>query len=176
MARPKKSKTALQSIDECTAAMGELLVATATVEKLTADQALAVATAQAKHEADLNAARKRAAEIEAALESYYYAHVAELEQEGRQHFKLPNGVMGRRFGAGKLAPINRSWSWGSITAKVREVFGARFFRSVEAELNKDLLKDKLDAEGLAKIGCCVKYGEKFYAEPTRPDPPSEVRA
>jgi hypothetical protein len=176
LARPKKATTALKSIDDCTAAMAELLVATATAEKLAAEQALAVATAQAKHENDLNAARKRAAEIEASLEAYYYAHVAELETEDRQSYKLPNGVMGRRFSAGALAPLNRSWTWDAIVAKVREVFGGKYFRAVEAELNKDLLKDKLDAEGLAKVGCRVKYKETFYAEPTRPDPPSEVGA
>jgi hypothetical protein len=167
--------TTLQSIDDCTAAMADLLVAIATAEMLAAEQALDVAQAQAKHESELNAARKHAAELEAALESYYYAHVGELEKDGLQSFKLSNGVMGRRFSPGKLSPLNRSWTWDAITAKVREVFGGKFFRCVEPELNKDLLKDKLDAEGLAKVGCRVTYKETFYAEPTRPDPPSGVR-
>lgn len=176
MARPKKAKTTLQSIDDCTRAMADLLVATATVEKLSAEQALAVAKSQAEYESQLNAARSRAAELEAELAGYYYAHVAELETEDRQHYKLPNGVMGRRFSAGKLAPLNRAWTWDAISSKVREVFGGRFFRCIEPDLNKDLMKDKLDAEGLAKVGCCVKHTETFYAEPTRPDPPSGVAA
>jgi len=175
MARPKKASTTLRSIDDCTAAMGDLLVATATVEKLTADQALDVAKAQAGFESEINAARKRAAELEAALEAYYYAHVAELERDGLQSFKMANGVMGRRFSPGALKPLNRSWTWEAIKAKVWEMFKGKYFLCPEPELNKDLLKDDLSAEDLAEVGCCVKHKETFYAEPTRPDPPSEVK-
>ncbi len=175
MGRPKKPQTTLQSIEDCTRAMSDLLVAETTVEKLAADQALAVAKAQAGFEGELNAARSRVDELAAELAGYYYAHVAELEKEGRQHYKLPNGVMGRRFSPGALKPLNRAWSWAAITDKVRELWGGRYFLCVEPELNKELLKDKLDAESLAKVGCCVKHKETFYAEPTRPDPPSGVR-
>ena len=175
MGRPKKVTTTLQSIDDCTAAMSELLVAQASVEKLAASQALAVAIAQRRWEDDLNVMRKRASELAANLEAFYYAHLAELEDGDRKSFKLPNGVMGRRFGAGKLAPLNRAWAWRLIEVKVRELWGSRFFRDGAPELNRVALKDELDAEQLARAGLKVKNEENFYAEPDRPATPTEAQ-
>ena len=175
MARPKKAACTLQSMEDCTRTMGELLLANVEIAAIEDEQALAVAGAQAKFETRLDAARENRAALEAALREYYYAHLAEMEDGGnRKHCKLANGVMGRRFGAGKLAPLNRSWTWDKIKSAVRALHGLKFFRAADPELDKQAIKDKLDAEQQAKVGLRVKNEETFYAEPARPDAPSEV--
>ena len=175
MARPKKPAMELRSIEDCTRAMGELLLATVGVQAIADEQALAVAGAQAKFEIRLDTARENKAALEAALQAYYYAHLAEMEDGGkRKSCKLANGVMGRRFGPGKLAPLNRSWTWKKIADAVRALFGMKYFRAVELELDKQEIKDKLDAEQMAKVGLMVKNTETFFAEPSRPEEPSQL--
>ena len=177
MARPKKVTTELRSIEDCTRKMGELLEVSAELEILNAERDLAMAGAQSKFESRIDAARSQKKAIEAALQAYYYEHLAELEDGERKHCKLPNGVMGRRFGAGKLTPLNRAWSWTAITVQVRELFGpTKFFRSTEPELDRQALKDKLDAEKLATVGLRIKNEERFYAEPDRPHVPHTQEA
>jgi hypothetical protein len=152
--------------------MGELLTARTQLEALIADRDSAIAKVQAVYEKPIGVARGWAATAAAGLEAYYYAHLAEMEDGGaRKHCKLANGVMGRRFGPGKLAPLNRSWTWASIETKVRELFGMKFFRAAEPELDKQALKEKLDAEKLAAVGLKTKNDETFYAEPDRPEEP-----
>jgi phage host-nuclease inhibitor protein Gam len=172
MAKRKTENSELQSVAECTRAMGELLTATTQLETLIADRDAAIAKVQAVYEKPVGVARQWTASLAAKLETYYYTHLAEMEEGGRKHFKLENGVMGRRFGPGKLAPLNRAWTWHSITAKVRELFGpSKYFRFSEPELDKIALKDNLDAEKLAAVGLKVKNDETFYAEPDRPETP-----
>lgn len=177
MGRPKKATKELHSIDECTLAMGELLQVTTDLESAIALRDRAMAELQAEHESRLDEYRSEAADIKASLRAYYYAHLKEMEDDGkRKHCKLPNGTMERRFGAGKLVPLNRSWTWKTIAIKVRELWGMRYFRAAEPEIDKQALKEKLDAEQLASAGLKVKNEESFYAEPARPDQPSEVKA
>jgi phage host-nuclease inhibitor protein Gam len=177
LARPKKATKELRSIDECTAAMGELLQVTIALESAIAIRDRAIAELQAEYESQLDEYRRDIADIEASLEAYYYAHMQSLEDGGaRKHFKLPNGVIGRRFGAGKLVPLNRSWTWKTVEIKVRELWGMKYFRAAEPEIDKQALKEKLDAEQLASAGLKVQNDESFYAEPARPNQPSEVRA
>src|ERR1035441_5019463 len=57
MARPKKASVVLGSIDDCTRAMGELLVAITELEILTAESDRARALASAQFETRLDAAQ-----------------------------------------------------------------------------------------------------------------------
>jgi hypothetical protein len=169
MGRPKKpAERKLQSIEECNAAMADLLVAITDIEALTAERDLAVAASSAKFEAILDDAKVRRDAAEGALQRYYYAHLAELEKDGRKHYQLANGVMGRRDNPPALKPLNRNWTWAAIQAAVQDRWkGLKHFHERKAPpLDKESLKAE-DAETLAKCGLKVESDETFYAEPAR---------
>ena len=167
MGRPKKASIELGSIDDCTRAMGELLVAVTDLEILTAESDLARAAASQKFESRMDDARARKADLEMALRNYYYAHLAEVEQGGVKHKVLANGVMGRRDNPPKLALKNRSWSWASVLIVLKEKFGDRFLRTRDPEVDKDLVKAELPAAELGAYGLKLDQDETFYAEPSR---------
>ncbi len=126
--RPRKAAVEeLQSLEDCTRVMGELLIATAEEEAVLAEAALAVAKASQQFETRLNAARHAKRENEAALESYYYGHVTEIERDGQKFIQLVNGRMGRRDNPPKLVPLNKKWTWKTITIALREKFGLKYF-------------------------------------------------
>ena len=175
MGRPKKLAE-LQSVEDCTRAMGDLLSAATDIEVLTAERDLAVASASATFETRLDDARTRKADAETALERYYYAHITEIEAAGVKHCQLANGVIGRRMHPPKLMPLNRKWTWKAICAAVRGAWGLKYFHPAkEPEIDKDLVKASLTDEQLRGVGLKVDSEETFYAEPARL-PALEVKA
>jgi hypothetical protein len=175
MGRPKKAAITLTSIDECVAAMDELLRAQTDIEALEAERALAMASASAKFETFLDDARTRRLNNEVALKNYYYAHLQELERDGAKHFRLVNGVIGRRDNPPALKPLSRNWTWASIKVAVFGMWQWKYFHPAkERELDKDALK-ALPAEDLKKVGLVSASDEEFYAKPDRPEKPGEVR-
>src|ERR1022692_714395 len=167
MARAKKASVVLGSIDDCTRAMGELLVAITELEILTAESDRARALASAQFETRLDAAHMQKDGLEMALRDYYYTHLAEVEQGGVKHKQLANGVMGRRDNPTALKLKNRSWTWGSVLVVLREKFGDRYLRRRDPEIDKDLVKAELPADDLGAYGLKLEQDETFYAEPTR---------
>jgi hypothetical protein len=167
MGRPKKAGRELESIEECTAAMGDLLIAATQLDALTADRDLAVAKASKVYEAPMDLAREQKAGLEAALKGYYYAHLAELEKDGVKHFQLANGVMGRRDNPARLALKNRAWTWGAVLVLLRAEFGDRFLRVQAPEIDKGLVRTELPKDDLAEYGLKLEKDETFYAEPAR---------
>jgi len=167
MGRPKKSSVELGSIEECTAAMDNLLTATLQLESMIADRDLAVAQASATYEAGIDKARASVNGLTADLKAYYYNHLTELEKDGKKSVQLASGVMGRRDNPEKLALKNKSWTWGAVLVLLRERFGDRFLRTLEPEINKDLVKAEMTPETLAECGMKKEQDEKFYAEPAR---------
>ncbi len=166
MGRPKKIQRELLTVEDCTAAMGRLLAATIEAEKVVAERDLAIAAASARFEPRLDEARQTAAEMTAALEGYYYAHVQEIEASGRKSLQLVNGVMGRRDNPPALKPLNRRWTWAAIKQAVRAGLGLEYLRQPEPELDRDKLKT-LGNEKLREFGMKVESDETFYIEPER---------
>jgi hypothetical protein len=167
MGRPKKAGRELKSLEECTAAMGELLVAQTDLEATTANRDREVAVVQKRYEFDLDNARFRAGEALAALQAYYYGHLSEVEKDGVKHCQLANGVMGRRDDPAALALKNRAWSWGSVLIALRGKFGERFLTAKDPTVNKDLVKKELPEAELGEYGLKLERGETWYAEPAR---------
>jgi hypothetical protein len=157
----------LRSVEDCGAAMEDLLLAQLQLEGLVADRDAAVAKAAETYKPSIDAALEMAAALEGALKGYYYAHLAEMEAGGGKHFQLPNGVMGRRDNPAKLAPLNRNWTWAAIKVRVRELFDADYFHEPkEPELDKERLKT-LPEEELKNVGLKLVAEETFYCEPAR---------
>ena len=167
MGRPKKAGRELKSLEECTAAMGELLVAQTDLEAATANRDREVAVVQKRYEGDMDDARARAGEALAALQAYYYGHLSEVEKDGVKHCQLANGVMGRRDSPAKLALKNRAWTWGSVLVLLREKFGDRYLRVKAPEIDKDLVKAEIAEEDLGEMGMKLEQDETWYAEPAR---------
>jgi hypothetical protein len=167
MGRPRKASVVLESIEDCTKKMGELLVAITDLEIFIAERDVAVAAAGKEHEALIDDAAWRKADAEAALKSYYYLHAAQIEKGGAKHLDLSNGRIGRRDDPPALKPLNRAWTWAAIAVMVRDLWPGKYFHEAkEPELDKDVLKT-LAAEELKKAGLKVEAGETFYAEPAR---------
>jgi phage host-nuclease inhibitor protein Gam len=167
MGRPKKAGRKLQSIEECATAMGELLVATAHVEALTAERDLAVAEASVLYEPAIDDSRKQVGELRAALQGYYYGHLSEVEKDGVKHYQFANGVMGRRDDPPALVPKNRAWTWPAVLVALKAKFGDRFLTSKEPVVNKELVKTEIPEGELGDYGLKLERGETFYAEPAR---------
>lgn len=165
--RPKKAEIELRSIEDCTTAMGSLLTAVTEIEKVVAARDQRVAAVSAEYEPQIDEWRGKKANLEAAVQAYYMAHIEELEKDGRRSYELMNGVMGRRMTPPALRPLNRSWTWGVIVVKLRERFGARFLRTREPEIDKDLVKAEIAVEELKALGLRLVQDEVFYAEPAR---------
>ena len=148
-------------------AMAGLLVAVVSLEELEAQRALAVATASSTFEPRIDATRAQRDELLASLKAFYYAHLGEAEKDGKKSVQLANGVLGRRDNPPKLAPKNRSWTWGAILICLREKFGERFLRTREPEVDKDRVKAEIPAEELGNYGLKLDQDETFFAEPAR---------
>lgn len=166
MGRPKKAVVVVESIDDCTRVMAELLETVASLEILGAERDLAVAKASESFERELDAKWARRADLELGLRTYYYAHLAELETAGAKSYQLVNGVMGRRDNPPALRPLNRNWTWAAIAVRVRELWGRKYFHDVDPALDKDKLKTLPDEE-LKGAGLKVESAETFYATPAR---------
>jgi len=147
--------------------MSGLLVAVVNLEELEAQRALAVATASSGFEARIDQTRATRDELLAALKAFYYAHLGEVERDGKKSVQLANGVMGRRDNPPKLAPKNRSWTWAAILICLREKFGDRFLRSREPEIDKDRVKAEIAPDDLGNYGLKLDQEETFFAEPAR---------
>jgi phage host-nuclease inhibitor protein Gam len=157
----------LQSLDDCAAAMSDLLTVTLQLEGLVADRDLAVAKASATYEPAIDTGRARKADIEAALKAYYYGHLSEVEKDGKKSVQLANGVMGRRDNPARLALKNRQWTWAAVLAILREKAGDRFLRLRDPEIDKDLVKAEIAPEALGEVGLKLEQDETFYAVPAR---------
>jgi len=168
MGRPKKATKTLGSINECDAAMYRLLMATIERKKLESMRDLQVAAAQRLYEADINAAVRDAADLEAQLQQYYLTHLAEVERDGKKSLQLTYGVMGRRLSPPAVHLASKSWTWAAVLAKLREAFGDRFIRMRDPEVDKEKVKEILPADQMAAYGMKLHQDENFYAEPSMP--------
>jgi phage host-nuclease inhibitor protein Gam len=165
VARPRKASVELQSIEECTTAMGDLAVTQQRLKRLLADRDLEISTLTAAAEPAIDIERKWAMELETRLCVYYHLHLSELEKDGKRSVQLATGVMGRRLGPPKLTPLNRNWTWDAVRAKVQALFGVQYLRQADPELDKDALKKDLVPEQLHECGMKLAQDEKFYVEP-----------
>jgi len=168
MARPRKTSETLDSIDECQEAMRCLKLAAIEQERLEGARDVKVTRITEEYAPDIAAQVTARANVELALQNYYMAHLAELETDGKKSVQLTHGVMGRRLGTPALRLLNKSWTWESVLARLREVFGARFVRLAEPEVDKPAVKKAdLSADQLKAVGLKVEQGENFFAEPDR---------
>ena len=168
MARPRKTSETLNSIEECQEAMRCLKLAAIEQERLEGARDVKVTRITEEYAPDIAAQVTARANVELALQNYYMAHLAELETDGKKSVQLTHGVMGRRLGNSALKVLNKSWTWESIVTRLREVYGARFIRKPEPEVDKVAIKKAdLPAADLAVCGLKMQQDENFYAEPDR---------
>jgi phage host-nuclease inhibitor protein Gam len=169
MARPKKASVTLASIEECTRAMRELLLATVDAEKLTAERDRAVAAILKGYETRLAGLAQKREDLELQLQTYYMAHLAELETDGRKSVALTYGIIGRRKSPAALRLLNKSWAWAAVREAIRAKWGAGFLTAPEPEVDKDKVKGEIPEEQLRDCGLKLHQDEKFYVELARPE-------
>ncbi|MDE2097830.1 MAG: host-nuclease inhibitor Gam family protein [Patescibacteria group bacterium] len=175
MGRPKKATKDLASVEQCEAAMYRLLLATLELEKLVADRDEHVARVQRSYESDINPLTDEVADLTAQLQQYYVLHLDKIEQAGKKSLQLQYGVMGRRLSPKKLQLLNKSWTWSAVLVKLREIFGDRFIRTFDPEVDKEKIKSEMEAEYFRQCGLKLHQDENFYVEVARPKSP-EVAA
>ncbi len=173
----------LESLSDVDAKMYRLLLSTLRHERLVADRDREVAGIQKQHNP---AIEKTAAEIslfESQIQQYYLANRDALEQD-KKSVQLSNGLMGMRSPTNPgLVPLNDKWSWEKITAKIRELWKAKYFHKPKPPaVDKVALKKGLDKDQLRACGLKLDTTETFYLELNRlaaPDvlegPSSEAR-
>jgi phage host-nuclease inhibitor protein Gam len=168
MARPRKPNGKLDSIAECEEAMRELRESVIKQERWVAMRDLGIAQITEQYLPGIAAEIALRADLELQLQNYYMAHLDELEVDGKKSVQLTHGVMGRRLGSPALKVLNKSWTWESILTRLREVYGARFIRKPEPEVDKVAIKKaNLPADDLKACGLKIQQDEDFYAEPER---------
>lgn len=174
MTRPRKTSEMLDSIAECEEAMRSLKLAAIEQERLEGMRDKAVTKITETYVPVIAAQVKLRTDLELGLQNYYMAHLKELETDGKKSVQLTHGVMGRRLGTPALKLLNKSWTWESVMARLREVFGSRFIRLVEPEPDKAAIKKAdLGADELKAVGLKIEQGENFFADPDR-TPTTEV--
>ncbi len=164
MARPRQATATLESIEECTAAMRRLLMATLDLEKEEAARDGEIALAIKQHEKRIRALGEKLKDLELQLQNYYMTHLGELETGGKKSVQLQYGVMGRRKGNSSLRLLNRSWTWVAVLAKLREKFRNKFLRLPDPEVDKDKVKTELPEERLGEFGMKLSQAENFYVD------------
>ncbi|KKM81384.1 hypothetical protein LCGC14_1330430 [marine sediment metagenome] len=137
MARPRKTSVILNSIEECTAAMRKLLLATLDLEKEEAARDGEIALTIKQREKRIQTLGDKRKDLELQLENYYMTHLRELEADKKKSVDLKFGRMGRRQGPASLALLNRSWKWPVVTVRLREEFGELFFLPAEPTLDEN---------------------------------------
>jgi len=167
MGRPKKASATIDTVEQANAALHSLLCAQVELEKYVGAADLARAAATAKYETAIDGQRERIADLTLQLQTFYMANYKALETEGRKSVQLTYGVLGRRMGKPTLKPLNRSWTWAAVKVKLREAWAGKFFRAVEPEVDKDLIKADLTAEQLRDVGLKVEQDEAFFVEVDR---------
>lgn len=168
MARPRKTSAELSTLDECTAAMRELLDVTLDLEKTQAIRDQAAAAAMKPFEARINRGAERKADLERQLQNYYMAHLKDLERDGKKSVGLTYGVMGRRLSPPGLRLLNRAWTWTASLVRLQEKFGDRFLRLADPEIDKEKVKAEIPEEDLGEFGLKIHQEEKFFIEVIRP--------
>ena len=167
MARPRKV-AALGNLDEFQEAMRLLKLAVIERERLVASRDKKVATIVEGYAPEIAVQVSACADIELQLQNYYMAHLEDLEKDGKKSVQLTHGIVGRRLGNPALKLLNKSWTWPSALVRLREVFGDRFIRMADPEVDKaGIRKADLAADQLRLVGLKIEQGEDFYAEPDR---------
>lgn len=168
MARPKKTTARVSSLDEANAALRALLSAEIELEKLSGAVDLARASATAKYEGDIDAAKTRIADLNLQLQNWYVANSAELETNGRKSIQLLYGVIGRRKGNPALKPLNRTWNWQAVGVKLRSLFGTLYFHALaEPAIDRERVRTSLTVDQLKACGLKVENEERFFIETDR---------
>lgn len=168
MARPKRASKELSSIEDANQVMRQLLLVEVGLEKLIGAVDLERAAVMAKYEKAIDKHRAVAADLTLQLQTFYMAHYKELEKDGSKSVHLAFGVIGRRLSRPALKPLNRSWTWASIGIKLRSIYNARFFHAPkEPEIDREKVRQELNAEQLRDCGLKVEQEETFFAEPDR---------
>lgn len=174
MARPRKPNGKLESIAECEEAMRCLREAVIKQERWVAMRDLRITQITEEFAPGIAEETFVRADLELQLQNYYMAHLEELEKDGKKSVQLTHGVIGRRLGSPALKVLNKSWTWESILTRLREVYGARFIRKPEPEVDKAAIKKAdLSADALKACGLKIEQTESFFAEPER-TPTTEV--
>ena len=174
MARPRKPKGVLDSIDECQEVMRCLKLAVIQQEHLEGMRDKKIAAITEEYAPGIAVEVGYRADLELQLQNYYMAHLEEVEKDGKKSVQLTHGVIGRRLGNPALKLLNKSWTWESVLAKLRENFGSKFIRKPDPEPDKAAIKKAdLPADELKACGLKIQQDEVFYAEPDR-TPTTEV--
>lgn len=169
MARPRKATDSLHSIEECDSALYRLLKATTRREIAEANRDKEIADVTKRFHKQIADAQDEEKDLELQLQQYYMAHHEEIEKDGKKSVVLQHGVIGRRLTAPKLCLLNKSWSWSSVQARLKEKFGLKFIRQADPEPDKEAIKKaELPDDVLKSCGMKLDQDEVFYAEPARP--------
>jgi Bacteriophage Mu Gam like protein len=166
----------ISSIFDCDQALHRLLVATLRSEKLTADRDSEIAEVQKRYMPRLTRAGEIIAALETDIQAFYEENRADLEQNGMKSVQLANGWLGMRSPSQPaLEPLNSRWTWETIGAKVKELWGEKYFHKPKPPaLDKVKLKKERTPAQLRECGMKLDDTESFYIELQRLAEPDEV--
>jgi phage host-nuclease inhibitor protein Gam len=162
--RIKKSLTpAVQSRADAETRMFHLAEAANERQALIAEMDEQLLAIKKEYEADIGQLELRIGEATADLEAWALAHPEEFGK--RKSIEFLSGVLGFRTGTPKLALLNRSWKWETVTAAVERML-PNFIRS-HTEVDKQAILGQRDelAEFLPGVGLRVVQDDGFYIEP-----------
>jgi len=165
--KPQPEIEELKSLAACEEAMQSLLRNTTRREELVAERDRLIADTTRTYQPSLELIADHLQGLELQLRQYYLTHAAEIEKDGAKFVQLAAGVMGMRLTPPSLRLLNKKWTWESARAALHAIFGEKFDRIKDPELNKQLVKTDLPADDLKQYGLKLDQEEIFYAEPLR---------
>jgi phage host-nuclease inhibitor protein Gam len=153
-------------MEDCEQAMGLLAAATTSLAVAEGLRDAEVALAREKHAVAISACTEEIKELTAQLQHYYMAHLGEIERDGKKSVELRHGVMGRRMSPPALKLLSKAWTWASAAVRVLDVFGVKYLRVSDPEIDKEAIKQAgIAAEDLRLCGLKITQDEDFFAEP-----------
>lgn len=165
----KRIKVQLPTVttrEDAEAVMNEIALIANNQRKLIADRDAEVLKINERYEASLSVCAENLTAKTDALRVWAETNPDQFPK-GRKSIDFVSGNLGFRTGTPKLALINRSWKWETVTNAVCSYL-PNFIRS-KPEVDKEAIIAQRDDEAiqfaLPKCGIKVVQGESFFVEP-----------
>lgn len=163
----------LKSRSEFEAIVNTLSSATVDLRKLEAKRDAKLQVVREEHEPAIGALKDEIDAMALTLEKYASENRDDLMPGKVKSGETALATYGFRFGNPTLKLLSKSWSWEKVVKELKARLLTGYIRTTE-EPDKEALRQRLNPEQLAGVGCRVTQSETFYVEPK--DQASDSRA
>jgi hypothetical protein len=165
MARPKKTSAVLETVEDARVAARKLLLVTIEREKFQGACEMAITGIRKQYEKPICDATEKEKDLHEQLRQFM---LTQKPADGKKSIDLVYTTIGLRKSPASLKLLNKAWTWAAVLVKLREKFGAKYLRTKDPEVDKDLVKAHIAEEDLAEFGLKLDDdNEEFFCNLNR---------